>query len=451
MSPDVDRIELLTRNIVDFLNIILSSEHTQEFEHVIRTAKTWFGTEDGQHFFGLTEDGVKRYNALTDTVLGWKPWNLLSQKYVQNQMDKAYRESLSAVLRAANSSNLPQTVGAAQVDDSRKQVNTLFADFDRQASEVWIIYLPLSGIIQISGNSLKIGQASLRYMTSFQTDALINEVEAIFAANHPPGTDLTGYLKPWRDGIGRLKDSVCAIFQIAGESDKALENAEEQVQDILDLLTYFLSFKHSRDYKGAVRLQGEMARSLRTTFLISSVTKTCHLGYEATGAYMPIGIDREDIELMKRLGIFDLSAVIEKADPNPFQKMVLSGIRWFAASERQDTPEIAFVNLVTCLENCLTPGGERISASIAEGCAILLENELEDRLELRDKVSKIYSTRNKILHHGGTIASKVEESQLDDLRVIAQNLLAILIKRIDEFKDKKELLSWILRQKLTPS
>jgi len=107
--------------------------------------------------------------------------------------------------------------------------------------------------------------------------------------------------------------------------------------------------------------------------------------------------------------------------------------------------------LVTCLENCLTPGDSPIKASIAEGCAILLKKELEDRLKLREIISDIYETRSKIVHRGGSIAIESEKSQLADLRLIAQDLLAILISRIDEFGNKKDLLNWILSQKLTSS
>ncbi|MFZ0011273.1 MAG: hypothetical protein WAL97_05140 [Halobacteriota archaeon] len=447
MSREEDRTELLTRKIVDFLNIVLSSEHTQDFEYAFRTEKMWLGTEVGWHFFGLAEDGVKQYKELTDDAVRKKPWNRLSQKYVQNQLNELYRKALSNIVRAAGSSILPLSLNPADVDDVREQVNALVAEFDRQASEVWTIYLPISGIARISGKSLKIGKACLRYMTDADIGALIDEVEAIFLAKRPE--DVNGYLEVWRNGIRRLKGTVCATYRISGESDKALESAKEQVQNVLDLLTYFLSFKHSRDYKGAIRLQGEMAQSLRTTFLVSSVTKTCQLASEVTGAYMPVEFTREDIKNMKMLGIFDLSQIIEKGQASPFQNTVLSGIRWFAASERQDTPEIEFVNLVTCLENCLTPGDSPIKASIAEGCAILLKNELEDRLQLRETISKIYGTRSKILHSGGSIASEFEQAQLADLRLIAQNLLAVLIGRIDEFKDKKDLLDWIMKQKLT--
>jgi|GEM_PF-2287912 hypothetical protein len=191
MSQNVDRTKLITAKVVDFLNVVLASECTKDFEYVLKTDKIWFGTEDGT-FFGLTEEAVKQHKELTGAALRMKPWNRLSQKYVQNQMNDLYRKSLSDIVKGAGSSNLPLSVSPADVNDTREQVNTLVADFDREASEVWTVYLPLTGITRISGNSLKIGHACLRYMTSADTDALSDEVEAIFLAKYGPGAKING-------------------------------------------------------------------------------------------------------------------------------------------------------------------------------------------------------------------------------------------------------------------
>ncbi|MGZ8874844.1 MAG: hypothetical protein ACXW1E_09010, partial [Halobacteriota archaeon] len=173
---------------------------------------------------------------------------------------------------------------------------------------------------------------------------------------------------------------------------------------------------------------------------------------ERTGAYMPIEFTAEDIESMKKLGIFDVSAILERDQPTPFQKTVLEGIRWFAASQRQDVLDIEFVNLVTCLENCLTPNdNSSIRASVAEGSALLLQDDLEPRKKLRAHVLKIYGIRSGIVHRGKRITSEQDKLCLAKLRVIAQNLLLVLIKQhINSFKSKQDLLNWLTEQKLAP-
>jgi hypothetical protein len=167
---------------------------------------------------------------------------------------------------------------------------------------------------------------------------------------------------------------------------------------------------------------------------------------------MPIRFTAEDIEDMKRRSIFDVSKILERGRPNPYQKTVLDGIRWFAASQRQETPEIEFVNLVTCLENCLTPDDvySSIRASIAEGCALLLADDLEPRRQLRKAFLDIYDIRSKIVHSGQSITSEKDKSYLAQLHVIARDLLLALIKKIDDFKSKEDLLKWLTEQKLAP-
>jgi len=160
----------------------------------------------------------------------------------------------------------------------------------------------------------------------------------------------------------------------------------------------------------------------------------------------------EDIEDMKKLGIFDISAILERGQPTPFQKTILESIRWFAASQRQHVFDIEFVNLVTCLENCLTPNdSSSINASVAEGCALLLADDLEPRMDLRAHVREIYKIRSGIVHRGKRITSERDKLCLDHLRAIAQDLLLVLIKKhINDFKSKENLLEWLTEQKLAP-
>jgi hypothetical protein len=450
MSRDVDKTELITRKVVDLLNVVLDSEHTQDFEYAFKTGKTWFQTEDGQHFFGLDIDGTKRYEQVAYDILQMEPWDRLSLKYVKNKMNEIYEKSLSAIVEGEGSGILPKALSKADIDDVREQVRSLVADLDLQASQEWIVYLPLAGIEAISGDSLKIGPACLKYMNSTEMGALNGKIDLIL--QEPTQGDKGGAAQ--RDFIrGRsstLKDTVCAIYHVTAEPDRAIEIAEEQTQEVLDLLTFYLSFIHSRDYKGAVRLQGEMSGGHRTTLLLSSAADRLYQANQRTGIYMPVTFTTEDIERMRTLGILDVSTITESDPSEKFRKTVLTGIRFFAESQRQDAPEIEFVNLVNCLENCLTPYGSEsaIRASIAEGCAILLTSELEQRLQLRKKVLDIYSVRSKIVHHGGSITKTSDKSHLAELRMIARDLLAVLIERINEFKVKQELLTWILEQKL---
>jgi len=454
--PHKDKVtEGLTRQATDVLNALLESEHTQDFEYVFKneTGKTWFQTEDG-YFFGLAEGGAKKYTKLIHDVLDrWK--NLLSLKYATNQIDELLEKSLSNIV-IESSGTLPATLRGADIDGVRNRVLNMVADFDRESAKDWTVYLPLSGIelTGISGDSLKIGCACLKYMNKVEMDALFGKIDSIIFLE-PPAKAVASKGRSHkfvRERVDTLKETVCAVYLIKAESERAIEIAEERTQDVLDLLSYFTSFKYSRSYKGAVRLQGELARDKRTTLLLSPTTDAFHIANRLTGEYIPVQFTKDDIKDMKRLGIFEVSAIIESGRPNKFQKTVLAAIHWFAASRRQETPEIEFVNLVTCLENCLTPDDDysSIRASIAEGCALLLTADLEPRRQLRNAVLDIYGIRSKIVHSGQSITSEKNKLCLAYLRVIARDLLLVLIKQIDDFKSKEDLLKWLTEQKLAP-
>src|SRR5665647_1895762 len=144
-------------------------------------------------------------------------------------------------------------------------------DLDRETPKEWIVYLPLAGIAGISGDTLKIGRARLQYMNSAEMDDLRGKLDSILLASSAPSDKAKEFNVAFiRDRAETLKETVCAVYHITAEPEKAKEIAEEKTQDVLDLLSYFISFIHSSDYKGAVRLQGEMTGGHRTTLLLSS-------------------------------------------------------------------------------------------------------------------------------------------------------------------------------------
>jgi hypothetical protein len=188
-------------------------------------------------------------------------------------------------LKQNNFGALPKALIEADFDDIRERIRSLVVDFDREASQEWIVYLPIAGIEAISGNSLKIGRACLKYMNSVEMEVLRGKVDKILLTPSAPSDKAkeANVSIIWKQAE-KLNKTVCALYQITAESERAKEIAEEQTQDVLDLLSYFISFIHSRDYKGAVRLQGEMASGHRTTLLLTSNADRLYQANQRTGA-----------------------------------------------------------------------------------------------------------------------------------------------------------------------
>jgi len=105
------------------------------------------------------------------------------------------------------------------------------------------------------------------------------------------------------------------------------------------------------------------------------------------------------------------------------------------------------LNLLISIESLLTPKErEPIANAIAEGIALVLGEDLENRLSLKKRMKDLYGQRSG-LSHGGS--KDILESDLSHLQDIAGRLLVWAIKQVDNFKSHQELFDWIEAQKLS--
>jgi hypothetical protein len=103
---------------------------------------------------------------------------------------------------------------------------------------------------------------------------------------------------------------------------------------------------------------------------------------------------------------------------------------------------------ITCFETFLTSeSGNPISNTVAEGSAIILENTLENRKYVKQRIKEFYKKRSSISHGG---ASKdILGSDIIELKKFVQLFIQAMIKRKNEFKARKNILEWLDDQKLS--
>lgn len=144
----------------------------------------------------------------------------------------------------------------------------------------------------------------------------------------------------------------------------------------------------------------------------------------------------------------DAARVLEKpaealAD---IERVLLRGLHWFGNALGHEEAENELLSLTTCLEAFLTPrDGNPIGTAIAEGIAILLSDQLEERKRLKKRVKDLYGKRSGV-SHGGKKA--VLESDLIELRDISKRLVHKVITLLGSVSSQKELLTVIEDAKL---
>jgi len=123
-------------------------------------------------------------------------------------------------------------------------------------------------------------------------------------------------------------------------------------------------------------------------------------------------------------------------------------VHWFSLGEKQPGNENKILALITCLETFLTSEyGNPIRNTVAEGSAIILENTLEKRKYIKQRINEFYKQRSSISHGGGS--KNILNSDIIELKQFVQAFIQEMIRRRNEFQNRKDVLEWIDDQKLS--
>ena len=174
-----------------------------------------------------------------------------------------------------------------------------------------------------------------------------------------------------------LRNKVCAVITLTAEPDRALEIAETEAQRTIELLRYAIPAIYSADKRVIIGLQGEYSWQTRYVPIIAADGSSFNCRDQVVGPLFHFELSTTNIEHMRKIGVFTLGDLLEKGKLNNFEETLLQGIEWFSRSQIQSELKNKLLNLITVLETFLTPGGnDPIQKSIAEGIAILLENDV---------------------------------------------------------------------------
>lgn len=214
-----------------------------------------------------------------------------------------------------------------------------------------------------------------------------------------------------------------------------------------------------------VGLLGEILRfSPETALIFPSSIEAFQLKGKAKGPLGKFELTTENLETMKRIGVFSIANLLTKEDLKDLEKSLILGVHWVANSLFQLEKENELLNLTTCLESLIPIDNRNIGNTIAEGVAIIItapqgvkervtrnKGDLEEfereRTELEKFIKKMYKKRGEITH-GGSV--KVLKQEIDRLRLIARMLIWWITKQMDDqnFQDQKSLSVWIECNKL---
>ena len=324
--------------------------------------------------FELKGDSITLFDEITHIFLKQENWG---EKYSEKYVENILQQLLAKVLKNGNSDKLPQ-----YLDDLVNEFNSY--------SKEHTVYVPVLGI-QMTIPALPIGKVILKVIDGPEFDALIARVEEITHSSKNTPEEQEFFIQFEKSTLTQnLKGQVCAEFTTVAESTRAQERAEEETRRVIDLFRYSIPALYPDGFEVFVGLQGEVVRVPRLTPIFSTDNKSFSIQSSIVGSLYPFELSEPNLEHMSKIGVLKLSAILSKLERelNDFEKTTLRAVHWIANAQNQQEVENKFINLITCLEAFLTPrDGNPIGTAIAEGVAIFLASDVENRKRLKNVFS----------------------------------------------------------------
>ncbi len=355
--------------------------------------------------------------------------NRFSEKYIRENID-------DILAGAVASDNLQKT--SEQFDGFLEEIENYNKEF--------LVIVPLVGIT-IKNRKLPLGQVVIRQFFGSNYRKTSKRIEEIILANtRHTMEEKREHIQHATKDLSELEGRVCAEYIIKAEAQRARERAIEEVHRAIDLLYYCRRALHSDDWRVRIGLLGEVSHDWRIIPVISTNDYAYNIGGEVVGPLSQLEISPRTIAVMRKMGVFELSEVLQKEKPTDFEEMLLRCIHWYANSQVQVERENELLSLITSLEVLFTRQGASIAITVAESTAFVLAKGLTERKRVSERIKAIHDLRSKI-SHGGNKA--INDDDLDYLRAAVFYVVQEMVRRKKEFRAKKDLLNWIEDQRLS--
>ncbi len=185
-------------------------------------------------------------------------------------------------------------------------------------------------------------------------------------------------------------------------------------------------------------------RVLRAEGVIAAVSEqgAC-VEYEAIGALFECTIDERRLAWAReRLRFDELSAMLAKPldGGTHYEGLVITALHWFGEASQDDSPPNKVVRLCTALEALLIGAQvDRLTSELAERVAIVMEEKLDARKQLKRRMKKLYGLRSRVVHDG---KRDVPEREARELECIVLQTIVAMAGRLQQIQRKADVEVW---------
>ena len=315
-------------------------------------------------------------------------------------------------------------------------------------SQEQTVYIPLGGI-QIDNQvkqPIALGRIELAQINESMLTALQGKANAITKTMNYENKTLEAFVEEDNEHLSKsLLNKVCAIYHIVAEPSKAVEVAEAETQKVLNLLRYTIPDLHSkRSLDVRIDIDTLVPDRYHKTFVLSS----SFFGKQWKRHNENYYISPQVMDYFEEVGVFAMSDILKKSPSalSDFETTLLRGIYWFGKSQTHADLENEFLNLTVCLEVFFTPPkGDPISNTIAEGTALWIGDNLEERKRIKQRIKQLYGVRSDVTHGS---SKSIAERDIAHLRILTRRVVSTMIQRRSELNERADIGVWIEEKKL---
>jgi hypothetical protein len=227
-----------------------------------------------------------------------------------------------------------------------------------------------------------------------------------------------------RDSIEKAMKAVkCyAMVEVEGESGFAIEQAGEQVQEVVDTLNVFLASSHSR-FRGWKKIIPTSYLADSGEFYVYADSATEQLEADSTKwgltERMPhvhnYEIDRMRVEKWNEWGLRKVVQCFSaEYCRGELESKIRQAVGWYSRGMNADSTSERFVAVTIALESLLVGKGEggsdpkaswgSLGQRLADRIAFLIGHNFEERIYFATETKRLYGLRSKIVHEGTTVS-----------------------------------------------
>jgi len=339
-----------------------------------------------QASWSFSGEAIQKYDDFVLSLLD-KEWG---EKYSQKHTELLVRQWIGLHLSDAEQSTVKKDIEKDLIE---------YANYNNFQE----VYVPISGIA-IESNELVLGQLILRKATNELAETLTERMSKIVDQGLDTVETKDLFKVRLSQTIRKLiqRSDFFLIPSVNAEPEKAEAVAIDQANQLLSFIHASLPLLSGNYPRIKISLLEDAVRPTREILIVQADSTSINFKNSAQFEQTKLVLTSQNLDYVREFGIlFPLESSASASALSEVEEKLIEAVSWMSNAVTQRENRSRILSLTTILELFFGPpkdSGLSISAGVAEGIAMLSKDVKEDRLQVRDRIKKLYDKRSSVTH-----------------------------------------------------